>query len=84
MSGKGSISRKSDECLITLEFGFPFYTQYQAVMRKFTLAGKTARNYLIFSTLRRFFLILPTTFGLISFFYFLLFCDSYFLFITSS
>ena len=38
MSGKGSISRMSDECLITLEFGFPFYTQYQAVMRKFTLA----------------------------------------------
>ena len=40
MSGKGSISRMSDECLMTLEFGFPFYTQYQAVMRKFTLAGK--------------------------------------------
>ena len=41
MSGKGSISRMSDECLITLETVFPFYTQYQAVMRKFTLAGKT-------------------------------------------
>ena len=40
MSGKGSISRMSDECLMTQEFGFPFYTQYQAVMRKFTLAGK--------------------------------------------
>lgn len=38
MSGKGSISRMSDECLITLETVFPFYTQYQAVMRKFTLA----------------------------------------------
>ena len=38
MSWKGSISRMSDECLITLEFGFPFYVVYQAVMRKFTLA----------------------------------------------
>ena len=28
----------SDECLITQETVFPFYTQYQAVMRKFTLA----------------------------------------------
>jgi hypothetical protein len=42
MSGKGSISRMSDECLITLETVFSFYTQYQAVMRKFTLAGKTS------------------------------------------
>lgn len=25
---------------MTLEFGFPFYVMYQAVMRKFTLAGK--------------------------------------------
>ena len=41
MSWKGSISRMSDECLITLETVFSFYTQYQAVMRKFTLAGKT-------------------------------------------
>lgn len=41
MSGKGSISRMSDECLITLETVFSFYTQYQAVMRKFTLAGKS-------------------------------------------
>jgi len=31
----------SDECLMTLEFGFPFYVVYQAVMRKFTLAGKS-------------------------------------------
>ena len=30
----------SDECLMTLEFGFPFYVVYQAVMRKFTLAKK--------------------------------------------
>ena len=30
----------SDECLMTLEFGFPFYIVYQAVIRKFTLAGK--------------------------------------------
>ena len=41
MSGKGSISRMSDECLIKQEFGFPFYIVYQAVMRKFTLAGKS-------------------------------------------
>ena len=39
MSGKGSISRMSDECLIKQETVFSFYTQYQAVMRKFTLAG---------------------------------------------
>ena len=38
---KGSISRMSDECLMTLEFGIPFYIVYQAVMRKFTLAGKS-------------------------------------------
>ena len=43
MSGKGSISRMSDECLITLETVFSFYTQYQAVMRKFTLAGKSQK-----------------------------------------
>ncbi len=40
MSGKGSISRMSDECLMKQEFGFPFYIVYQAVMRKFTLARK--------------------------------------------
>ena len=38
---KGSISRMSDECLMKQEFGFPFYVVYQAVMRKFTLAGKS-------------------------------------------
>ena len=31
----------SDECLITLETVVSFYIVYQAVMRKFTLAGKT-------------------------------------------
>jgi len=41
MSSKGSISRMSDECLMKQETVFSFYTQYQAVMRKFTLAGKT-------------------------------------------
>ena len=40
MSGKGSISRMSDECLITLETVVSFYVVYQAVMRKFTLARK--------------------------------------------
>ena len=39
MSGKGSISRMSDECLMKQETVVSFYTQYQAVMRKFTLAG---------------------------------------------
>ena len=34
----------SDECLMKQEFGFSFYTQYQAVMRKFTLAGKSLRT----------------------------------------
>ena len=41
MSWKGSISRMSDECLMKQEMVVSFYTQYQAVMRKFTLAGKT-------------------------------------------
>ena len=41
MSGKGSISRMSDECLMKQETAFSFYTQYQAVMRKFKLAGKS-------------------------------------------
>ena len=41
MSGKGSISRMSDECLIKQETVVSFYTQYQAVMRKFTLADIT-------------------------------------------
>ena len=40
MSGKGSISRMSDECLITLETVFSYCNDCQAVMRKFTLAGK--------------------------------------------
>jgi len=41
MSGKGLISRMSDECLMKQETVFPFYVVYQAVMRKFTLARKT-------------------------------------------
>ena len=28
-------------CLMKQELGFPFYVVYQAIMRKFTLAGKT-------------------------------------------
>ena len=39
MSWKGLISRMSDECLMKQETVFSFYAQYQAVMRKFTLAG---------------------------------------------
>ena len=38
MSGKGLISRMSDECLITLETVFSYCYDCQAVMRKFTLA----------------------------------------------
>jgi len=41
MSWKGLISRMSDECLITLETVFSYCNDCQAVMRKFTLAGKT-------------------------------------------
>ena len=40
MSGKGSISRMPDECLMKQETVFLFYIDCQAVMRKFTLAGK--------------------------------------------
>ena len=39
-AGKGSISRMSDECLVKQETVFLFYAQYQAVMQRFTLAGK--------------------------------------------
>ena len=38
---KGSISRMSDECLMKQETAFLLYTDCQAVMRKFTLAGKS-------------------------------------------
>ena len=34
----------SDECLIKQETVVSFYTQYQAVMRKFTLANKTCAD----------------------------------------
>ena len=44
MSRKGSISRMSDECLMKQEMVFSFYTQYQAVMRKFTLARKSIKT----------------------------------------
>ena len=37
----------SDECLMKQETVFLFYTQYQAVMRKFTLAGKAYGRLLI-------------------------------------
>ena len=33
----------SDECLMKQETVFSFYIVYQAVMRKFTLAGKTKK-----------------------------------------
>ncbi len=41
MSGKGLISRMSDECLMKQETVISLYVVYQAVMRKFTLAMKT-------------------------------------------
>ena len=44
MSGKGSISRMSDECLMKQEMVIPFYVVYQAVMRKFTLTDKTDKE----------------------------------------
>jgi len=49
MSWKGLITRMSDECLMKQEMVFSFYTQYQAVMRKFTLADKACieRNSLL-------------------------------------
>ena len=42
MSGKGSISRMSDECLMKLKSGSLYFGEYQAGMRKFTLAGKSS------------------------------------------
>ena len=44
MSGKGLISRMSDECLMKQETAFSSYIVYQAVMRKFTLAEKSTKN----------------------------------------
>ena len=35
----------SDECLMKQETVFSFYTQYQAVMRKFTLAVEALASY---------------------------------------
>ena len=41
MSGKGSDSRMSDECLMNGESGLLYFGEYQAGMQKFTLAPKT-------------------------------------------
>ena len=41
MSGKGLISRMSDECLMKGKSGKSYFGEYQAGMRKFTLAGKS-------------------------------------------
>lgn len=41
MSGKGSISRMSDECLMKGKSWLLYFGEYQAVMRKFTLARKS-------------------------------------------
>ena len=40
MSGKGLISRMSDECLMKGESCLLYFGEYQAGMRKFTLARK--------------------------------------------
>ena len=41
MSGKGSISRMSDECLMKGKSWLLYFGEYQAGTRKFTLARKT-------------------------------------------
>ena len=41
MSWKGSISRMSDECLMKGKSGSLYFGEYQAGMRKFTLARKS-------------------------------------------
>ena len=41
MSGKGSISRMSDGCLMKGKSGSLYFGEYQAGMRKFTLARKS-------------------------------------------
>ena len=41
MSGKGSISRMSDECLMKGKPGSLYFGEYQAGMRTFTLARKS-------------------------------------------
>ena len=38
MSGKGSVSRMSDECLMKGKPWLPYFGEYQAGIRKFTLA----------------------------------------------
>ena len=43
MSGKGSISRMSDECLMKQETVISLYIVYQAVTRKFTLAWEITK-----------------------------------------
>ena len=40
MAGKGLISRMSDECLMKGKPGISYFGEYQAGMRKFTLALK--------------------------------------------
>ena len=42
MSGKGSISRMSDECLMKGKPGSLYFGEYQAGTRKFTLAGESS------------------------------------------
>ena len=44
MSGKGSISRMSDECLMKGKSGSLYFGEYQAGTRKFTLAGKSGAS----------------------------------------
>ena len=43
MAGKGLISRMSDECLMKGKSGSLYFGEYQAGMRKFTLARKSTK-----------------------------------------
>ena len=49
----------SDECLMKQETAFSFYTQYQAVMRKFTLAGKSVQIRITDTILFPFYIFYP-------------------------
>jgi hypothetical protein len=45
MSGKGLISRMSDECPMKGKSGMPYFYEYQAGMRKFTLAEEPVEGH---------------------------------------
>ena len=53
MSGKGLISRMSDECLMKGKSGSLYFGEYQAGMRKFTLARKSILYQMAFMNVAR-------------------------------